>query len=102
MAKEKILITVKTYPALSTKYEELVCTAGFREDGSWVRLYPISFRKLPYAQQYSKYEWVEVDIARNAKNFRLETYYPKGEPKILNKIGTENAWAERKKIIFKK
>jgi hypothetical protein len=102
MAKEKILITVKTYPTLSKKYEELVCTAGFKEDGSWVRLYPIPFRKLSYAQQYSKFEWLEVDITRNAKDFRPETYYPKSEPKILGKIGTENAWAERKKIIFKK
>ncbi|CAN5301166.1 hypothetical protein BH23BAC3_BH23BAC3_18800 [soil metagenome] len=27
--REKILITVKTYPTLSGKYDELVCTAGF-------------------------------------------------------------------------
>lgn len=102
MAKEKILITVKTYPSLSKKYEELVCTAGFKEDGSWVRLYPIPFRKLSYDQQYSKYQWIEADITRNMSDFRPETYYPKGEPKALNKIGTENAWAERKKTIFKK
>ena len=25
---ERILITVKTYPTLSSKYAELVCTAG--------------------------------------------------------------------------
>jgi len=34
MALTKILITEKTYPAISSKYDELVCTAGFREDGS--------------------------------------------------------------------
>ena len=34
MALTKVLITVKTYPAISGKYEELVCTAGFREDGT--------------------------------------------------------------------
>lgn len=37
MKKEWILIAVKTYPTLSEKYIELVCTAGFREDGSWIR-----------------------------------------------------------------
>jgi len=37
MAQTKILITVKTYPTLSEKYDELVCTAGFREDGSWTK-----------------------------------------------------------------
>ncbi len=35
MALTKVLITVKTYPTLSPKYEELVCTAGFREDGTY-------------------------------------------------------------------
>jgi hypothetical protein len=40
----KVLISVKTYPTLSTKYNELVCTAGFLEDGSWVRIYPLSLR----------------------------------------------------------
>jgi len=44
MAKERVLIAVKTYPTLSDKYLELSCTAGFREDGSWIRLYPIPFR----------------------------------------------------------
>jgi hypothetical protein len=30
----KVLISVKTYPTLSTKYNELVCTAGFLENGN--------------------------------------------------------------------
>jgi hypothetical protein len=41
MTKTKVLIAVKTYPSLSSKYDELVCTAGFLEDGSWIRVYPI-------------------------------------------------------------
>lgn len=65
MAKAKVLIAVKTYPTISEKYNELACTAGFREDGSWIRLYPIPFRLLDEDQQYKKYQWVEVDIARN-------------------------------------
>ena len=31
--KTRILILVKTYPVLSNKYAELVCTAGIKEDG---------------------------------------------------------------------
>jgi hypothetical protein len=46
MGRDKVLITVKTYPTLSRKHGELVCTAGVREDGSRVRLYPIPFRLL--------------------------------------------------------
>ena len=62
MALTKVLIVVKTYPTLSAKYDELVCTAGFREDGTWVRLYPVPFRKKSYNEQYKKYDWVEVDL----------------------------------------
>lgn len=46
MPLERVLITVKTYPTLSKKYGETVCTAGLREDGSWVRIYPVPFRQL--------------------------------------------------------
>jgi len=35
---ERVLIIVKTYPSLSAKYDELVCTAGFKEDGTWIRI----------------------------------------------------------------
>lgn len=38
MPREKILLTVTTYPLPSRSYDELVCTAGVREDGSWVRM----------------------------------------------------------------
>jgi hypothetical protein len=60
MAQTRVLITVKTYPTLSEKYDELVCTAGFREDGSWIRIYPIPFRKLDYQNQYHKWQWINI------------------------------------------
>lgn len=60
--RERILITVKTYPTLSKKYGETVCTAGVREDGTWVRLYPIPFRRLDQEQQFKKYDWIECHV----------------------------------------
>ncbi|TAE75523.1 MAG: hypothetical protein EAZ85_02295 [Bacteroidetes bacterium] len=105
MALTKVLITVKTYPTISTKYDELVCTAGFREDGSWVRIYPIQFRQLQYNDQYKKYEWIEIDIEKNTSDFRPESYRPHSldtEPNILGKIDTKNFWAERKKVCLNK
>jgi hypothetical protein len=36
--RKKILIVAKTYPCPSTKYGELVCTAGIDETGKWHRL----------------------------------------------------------------
>lgn len=105
MALTKVLVTVKTYPAISSKYEELVCTAGFLEDGSWVRIYPIQFRKKSYDQQYKKYDWIELDLIKNESDFRLESYRPRShdeEIKIINHLETENNWAERKKFVLGK
>ncbi len=105
MALTKVLITVKTYPTLSPRYEELVCTAGFREDGTWIRIYPIPFRKKSYEQQYKKYDWIEVDLVKNNSDFRPESYRPKTIDTKINVVGhidTKSNWAERKKICLGK
>jgi hypothetical protein len=70
MGKERVLITVKTYPTLSRKYGETVCTAGVREDGSWVRMYPVPFRRLNEKEQYSKFDWLECHLVRNPSDTR--------------------------------
>jgi hypothetical protein len=44
--KKRILIVAKTYPCPSTKYGELVCTAGIDETGKWHRLYPVQELKV--------------------------------------------------------
>lgn len=104
MALTKILITVKTYPTLSEKYDELVCTAGFLEDGSWIRIYPVPFRKLDYRNQYHKWQWIEIDITKNTSDFRPESYRPKdiGKPIVVgDTVGTANNWLARKNIVMK-
>jgi len=106
MPKEKVLIAVKTYPSISEKYDELVCTAGFKEDGSWIRIYPIQFRKRSYHQQYSKYQWIEIDLVKNTSDFRKESYRPVShntEIKIIGEIKPDrDDWRERRKIVLKK
>lgn len=105
MAKQKVLIAVKTYPAISSKYDELVCTAGFREDGTWIRIYPVPFRKKSYGEQYKKYDWIEVDLVKNDGDFRPESYRPfshDSEIKIIGHIDTANNWEERKKQVLGK
>lgn len=76
MALTKVLITVKTYPSLSEKYDELVCTAGFLEDGSWIRIYPVPLRKLDYQNRYEKWQWIEIDLIKNISDFHPESYRP--------------------------
>ena len=105
MPKTKVLITVKTYPSISTKYEETVCTAGMKENGEWIRIYPVPFRKLPYAQQYPKYQWIEMDLIKNNSDFRPESYRPKNvdaEDLIVfgDKIDAKYNWAKRKEIVL--
>jgi hypothetical protein len=104
MALTKVLITVKTYPAISSKYDELVCTAGFREDGSWIRIYPIQFRKKSFEEQYQKYDWIEIDLIKNKSDFRKESYRPVSydtEIKILDHLDTKSNWFLRKQIVLK-
>ncbi len=50
---KKVLVTVKTYPNPSRKYQETVCVAGIDLDTkTWIRLYPIKFRDLEANKQF--------------------------------------------------
>ena len=103
--KMKVLITVKAYPAISIKYGETVCMAGILEDGNWVRIYPIPFRKLNYKDQFKKYEWIEIDLIRNSSDFRPESYKPSNlaDFKTVGVIPPDgSAWLERRKHVLKK
>ena len=99
----KVLILVKTYPVLSVKYEELVCTAGILENGDWIRLYPIPFRRLEYKNRYKKYQWIKVNAQRSQSDTRPESYTPNIDNVEVasGKINTKNAWRDRKILIEK-
>lgn len=101
MPKLKVLITVTAYPLPSRSYDELVCTAGVLEDGSWIRIYPVPFKFL----NFRKYQWVEISLERrNKDDFRPESHRPKdltlGDITILGSIDTANYWEERKKFCL--
>jgi hypothetical protein len=104
MRRERVLITVKTYPSLSASYIELVCTAGLREDGSWVRIYPVPFRLMGEDQQFAKWTWVELPLERRTKDKRPESYSPadRNDITIGSTIGTADNWRERRDWIFKR
>lgn len=102
MGKERVLITVKTYPTLSRKHGETVCTAGIREDGSWVRIYPVPFRRLEEEQQYRKFDWLECNLIRSRSDPRPETRHPADMKQLVpvKHIGTENNWRERRRLLL--
>jgi len=101
----RVLITIKTYPLPSGKYGELVCTAGLLDGKKWVRIYPIPYRFLSDGKQYPKYSWVELDLIRNGKDFRPESYRPRmgidEDIRVLEKLSTANDWAARKSMVLK-
>lgn len=103
--KLKVLITVKTYPIPSEKYDELVCTAGVTEAGDFIRLYLINFRDLQFSKQYKKYQWVEVIAEKHkGRDVRKESYRPDCTSIRLRNFIPSNPgnWAERAKYALAK
>lgn len=100
--RAKILITVKTYPLLSVKYTETVCTAGLREEGKWVRIYPVPFRMLDKTKRFKKYQWIDTKIIKDTRDPRPESYKLAGDIKLLRHLNTQKAWEERKKLVLSK
>lgn len=100
--RQRILVTVKTYPTISQKYGEVVCTAGVREDGSWIRLYPVPFRRLDKDQKYKKFNWIECDVAKHRRDPRPESFRPVRSEELVpvKHMGTENEWSERRRLLL--
>jgi len=79
MQKRKILIATKTYPSISRKYRETVCTAGILLDENekpeqWIRIYPVRFRGLDTDKRYKRWSIISAEIERNEKDYREESY----------------------------
>lgn len=105
MPRKKVLLTVTTYPLPSRSYDELVCTAGVLEDGSWIRIYPVplSFLRGQRASgkmKSFKYTWIELDLNERTDDFRPESYSPKyydfRDINLLETLDTSGNWALRK------
>ena len=97
---KRVLIWGKTYPELSWKSKETVCTGGCTEDGKPIRLYPVNLRYLERHQQYNLYDWVELPVARNIADPRPESH--KVDPsklRVVGKLGPEHGWVDRRRII---
>lgn len=99
----RALIWAKTYPELSRKHAETVCTGAVDEDGRPIRLYPVPLRYLQGAQQYSIGDIVEVRASRNPKDNRPESY--RIEPDsltIVRRVPTDQQeWAARREWVFR-
>lgn len=102
-ARERVLVTVKTYPTLSKRYGETVCTAGVRPDGTWVRIYPVPFRRLNAEEQYKKFDWIDCRLERNTRDPRPETFRARDFKELVrvDHMGTEDAWRDRRQLLLR-
>lgn len=106
MERKKILIATKTYPSISRKYKETVCTAGIllSEDETpvqWIRIYPIRFRGLESDKRYKRWSIISAEIERNTKDFREESYRVNDASiQVIREIDTKNKWEERKSFVL--
>lgn len=112
--KKKVLVTVMTYPTLSERHFETVCTAGFREDGSWIRIFPIPYRVLlgrDENKRYHKWQWIEVDLEQNlVHDKRRESFHIRDidSLKLLSPIDNKHvnwdlrlSWVLKNKKVYK-
>lgn len=106
MERRKILIATKTYPSISTKYQETVCTAGVLLDEDdqpvqWIRIYPIRFRQLDFDKRYPRWSIISAKIERNDKDYREESFrIDDSSIEVIRKIDTSKNWEERKALVL--
>jgi len=95
----RVLVTVKAYPQPSRSYGETVCVAGVRVDGGvprWIRLYPVSYRELEFADRFTKCQFMDLKVFRAATDQRPESYKPNIPSVVLGELlRSEHGWRDR-------
>ena len=98
-----VLVTVKAYPSVSTKYGEAVCVAGIRLDTpqpEWVRLFPVAYRDLAVEKRFRKYEVVRLRARKHSTDTRHETWSPDVDSIECGEfIKAGGPWRERRRLV---
>lgn len=95
-AKERILTTLRTYPVISQKHIETVCTGGINDNGEWRRLYPVPLRYLEDKKQYKTFDILEVQL-EPGKDTRPESRFPViASMRVTSSL---KGWAERRRWV---
>lgn len=95
---KRILVVVKTYPNPSQSHVETVCCAGVDiATGHWVRMYPITFRRLA-DRKFAKYQVIECMAARPLRDSRPDSL--KVDQDSIRRVGEpmpagERGWRRR-------
>lgn len=106
--EREVLLIVKTYPATSKSYGDLVCTAGIFEDTEeWVRIYPITWLK--YAKnnlkKFVRFKAIlkpdESDYLSRKESYKIKQNTIKITDTSLTKPSKKGVWEERTRILKK-
>ena len=100
---QRVFIVAKTYPELSSKYGETVCTAGVDERGNPLRLYPIPFRYLSGPQRFRRYQWITASLQKSKHDPRPESYsLDAATIKLEEQVpATPDEWGQRADIVLR-
>jgi hypothetical protein len=98
--RKRVLITVRTYPSPARRGVEVSCTAGITDDGQWIRLYPVPYRRMAAKKRFAKYQWIDLNVTK-ASDPRPESYTPDIDSiEVAGRVPTRNNWEERKRIVL--
>ncbi len=67
------IILIKAAPQVGKKHGETVCRAGVDLEGNWLRLYPVSFRRLDEAQVFGRWDRVRFRWSLPKDDQRIES-----------------------------
>lgn len=98
----ELLVNCKTYPAVSKKYFETVCTGGVQASGDFVRLYPVPFRFLEKEERYTRWDVIRVKVFKDTKDSRPESWHlQQGTPieKVRNISSEKERWSWMEKTV---
>jgi len=92
------IILVKASPQITQKHGETVCCAGVTPEGEWVRLYPVTFRKLEDIRQFGRWDRIKFKWRKPKDDTRPESL--RVDQQSIEIIG-EMPKSEREKLLAK-
>lgn len=99
--KKRLLIWGTTYPEFSKTYYETVCTGALDgETGRLLRIYPVTLRYLN--EPFKSYQWIEAEVARNAGDFRPESFKIRQDSiQLGDRLLPADGWEERRRLLLR-
>src|SRR3954470_11719908 len=67
------VVLIKAAPQVSQRHGETVCCAAVDLHGSWLRLYPVSFRTLEDGQRFGRWDRIRFKWRRPRDDMRAES-----------------------------